>query len=186
MRDLILATIGITVGALPATGQGLHEVPQRFAYVQPVGLVFGVGTAGLEFAIGRTTSVEVGGIAVYSQEDGVAIYGGGPGVGVRQYFGQGRLAGLVVGARTNLVRLTGDNASADNRFIALSLRTRESRWYFGLAGSLGYRLLARSGFFFEPLFAYQFLGGTEPIVPGADDAQDRVGPVLGISFGLAW
>lgn len=186
MRDLILATIGITVGSFPAIGQGLHEVPQRFAYVEPVGLVFGVGAAGLEFAIGRTTSVEVGGIAVYSREDGVAVYGGGPGVGVRQYFGQGRLAGLVVGARTNLVRLTGDNSSADNRFVAVSLQTRESQWYFGLAGSLGYRFLTRSGFVFEPMFAYQFLGGTEPIVPGAGDAQNRVGPVLGVNFGLAW
>ncbi len=184
-----LWSILIALLLLPTSGsaQGLLQVPQRFAYIQPIGLALGMGYAGLEFAVGRTTSVEIGGVGVYSEEDGIKVYGGGPGIGIRQYFGQGEAAGVVIGGRADGIFLWGDNFDAQRRFLGVGgLAERNNEFYVGLGMMMGYRWVTASGFFAEPLVSFEFLIGPDSIVPGSQDALDRVGPSIGVAFGWAW
>jgi len=177
-----------TLLLLPVTAvaQGLREVPQQFAYVQPIGLALGVANAGFEFAIGRQTTVEIGGVGVYSIRDGIKIYGGGPGMGIRQYLGGGEVGGPVVGIRTDAAWLTADNRKADAAFLTVgNLRGKESAFYLGIGAMVGYRWLSRSGVFVEPMVGYEFFAGEKPLVAGSQRLQDRLGPTAGIAFGFA-
>ena len=169
------------------TGQGLRQVPQHFAYVQPAGMLLGLGTVGFEVAVGRRVGLEVSGVGVYSTEDGVRIGGAGGGVGIRRYFGEGELAGLVMGARIDAIWLEADNSDADRRFIAIGqLAAREQAVFVGFGGTVGYRWLSRSGLYLEPLFGYEFLAGPHPLVAGSQDVQNRVGLIAGLAIGFAW
>ncbi len=187
MKPLINFLIALLLATTSGQAQSLRQVPQRFAYVQPIGLAFGIGQVGLEFVLGRTTSIEVGGVGVYSEEDGIKLFGGGPGIGIRKYFGQGEAAGLVIGGRTDMVLLWGDNFDAERRFLGVGgLGDRSNELYLGLGVLLGYRWVAASGFFAEPLVSYEFLAGPDVIVPGSQDVLDKIGPSVGIAFGWAW
>ncbi len=187
MNKLLFATFAVCALPQAAESQGLREVPQRFAYVQPVGLLIGVGTAGMEFAVARTTTIEVGGLGVYSQKDGIEIYGGGAGLGVRQYFGEAEVAGLVVGGRIDGVWLQGDNSNATRRFLSTgSLATRSSHVYLGLGVLVGFRWVSTRGWFAEPVISYEYFAGPRPLVPGSRNLQEELGLSMGIAFGLAW
>ena len=181
-----LILIGVAgPGALAA--QGLREVPQRFAYVQPLGLLVGIGTAGFEFTVSRTTTIEVGGIGVYSEKDGIKIYGGGPGIGIRQYLGGGEAAGVVVGGRVDGVWLEADNAGSTRGFLATGLlRERRDHLYLGMGVLLGYRWISTAGWFAEPMISYEYLAGPRVLVPGSRDLQQELGLSLGVAFGVAW
>ena len=187
MNKLLIGTLAVIAAPHTALSQGLREVPQRFAYVQPIGLLVGVGTAGLEFAIGRTTTIELGGIGVYSQKDGIRIYGGGPGIGIRQYVGEAEAAGMVVGGRIDGVWLEGDNSNATRRFLASgALSDRRDHLFLGMGLLIGYRWVSTKGWFAEPMISYEYLAGPRPLVPGSRDLQDELGLSVGIAFGLAW
>lgn len=167
--------------------QGLRQVPQRFAYIQPAGILLGMGTAGLEFAVGTHIGLEVSGVGVYSREDGVLVRGAGGGLGVRRYFGEGELAGVVIGARVDGVWLEADNSDADRRFIAVGpFESRDDGLYFGIGATLGYRWLSRAGLFLEPVVGYEFLAGPRPLVAGSQDLQNRIGFIGGLAIGFAW
>jgi len=186
MRLRTVVTAALLLVPVHLAGQGLRQVPQRFAYIQPMGLAFGVANAGIEFSIARQTTVEIGGVGVYSVEDGIKIYGGGPGLGIRQYFGGGEVDGLVIGLRTDVAWLTADNSGADAGFLSIgSLRSRESDFFVGFGAMLGYRWLSRSGFFLEPMFGYEFFVGQRPLVAGSQRLQDHLGPTLGVAIGFA-
>jgi hypothetical protein len=156
-------------------------------FVQPLGLILGVGTVGVEFRLGRTTTLEIGGVGVYSQEDGVRIYGGGPGIGLRKYFGEAEAAGLVVGGRADGVWLEADNFNATRRFLATdALRDRRDHVYLGLGLLLGYRWVSTGGWFAEPAMSYEYFVGPRPLVPGSQDVQDGLGLSFGVALGLVW
>jgi hypothetical protein len=187
VRKLAAATIFVVTCATGLQAQGLREVPQRFMYVQPLGLVLGLGQVGAEFAVGRSTSIEVGGIGVYSREDGVEIFGGGPGIGVRKYLSGAELSGFVVGGRLDGVWLRGDNRDADSRFLGVGgLRSQESSMYLGVGLLMGFRMVSTSGFLIEPSISYEYLAGPRPLVPGSQDLQELLGLSGGIAFGWAW
>lgn len=187
MQRLLILAMASLLAPQSVGAQGLREVPQRFVFVQPLGLVLGVGSAGLEFRVGRTTTVEVGGVGVYSQEDGVRIYGGGPGVGLRKYFGEAEAAGLVLGGRVDAVWLRADNGDAVRRYLATSpLRRTRSHLYAGIVALFGYRWVSTAGWFVEPSVGYEYFAGPRPLVPGSSDLQDHLGPSIGIAFGTAW
>lgn len=187
MRKLAACTAMVVWLASGLEAQGLREVPQRFMYVQPIGLLLGLGQVGAEFAIGRTTSVEIGGVGVYSREDGIEIYGGGPGLGLRKYLGGAELAGFVVGGRVDGVWLRGDNRDADRQFLGVgSLQSAESKVYVGIGMLMGYRWVSSGGFLIEPSASYEYLAGPRPLVPGSQNLQERLGISLGIAFGWAW
>lgn len=187
MRYLALPTIFLLGLARQGCGQALREVPQRFAYLQPVGILVGVAQAGFEIALSRHSTIEFGGVGVYSREDGVEVYGGGPGVGVRRYFGRGEIGGLVIGARVDGVVLRGDNSDADRRFLGTGfLRERDEAFFAGFGGLLGYRWIATSGFFVEPMIGYEFFAGPESIVPGSAAILDDLGFSMGVGVGWAW
>lgn len=187
MRKLATCTALVVGLASGLEAQGLREVPQRFMYVQPVGLLLGLGQIGAEFAVGRTTSVEIGGIGVYSREDGVEVYGGGPGVGFRKYVGTGQLSGFVIGGRVDGVWLRDDNRDADRQFLGVGpLQATESNVYVGIGMLMGYRWVSTGGFLIEPSAGYEYLAGPRPLVPGSQDLQERLGISLGIAFGWAW
>lgn len=169
-----------------SAAQGLRQVPQRFAYIQPVGLFLGVGTAGLEFRVGRSTTIEIGGIGVYSVEDGIRMYGGGPGLGIRRYLNPAEAAGPVVGARVDGVWLEADNRDADAGFLAGPLGTRRSHLYLGAGALFGYRWVSTSGLLIEPSLSYEYFVGPRPLVPGSRSLQDELGFALGLAFGWAW
>jgi hypothetical protein len=179
-----LMLVPLTAGVLQA--QGLRQVPKRFIYVEPVGLLFGMGTVGIESALGRSTSWELRGVGVYAQEDGVELYGGGGGLGLRQYFGGGEIGGPVLGIFGDGVYLAGNNFQAYPGYIQAGFRTEDNAWYFGLGGLAGFRFVSTSGLFFEPQVTYQYLFGPRPLVPGSQHLQDRVGFTLGVAFGAAF
>jgi hypothetical protein len=187
MKKILLITLGGL--GLPAAlvGQGLRQVPQRFAYVDAVGLALGIGTVGVEFATSRSTTLEVRGVGVYSQRDGVKIYGGGPGIGIRKYFGQAEIGGMVLGARVDGVWLEADNSDALHQHLSTGFfEDRQNSVYLGLGGMLGYRFLGTSGWFFEPTISYEYFVGPRPLVPGSQDLQDGLGFAVGLAFGFAW
>ena len=66
VKTLLLVALAGLMAPQSLGAQGLREVPQRFAFVQPLGLVLGIGTVGMEFAVGRTTTLELGAVGVYS------------------------------------------------------------------------------------------------------------------------
>ncbi len=183
MKKILLITLGGL--GLPAAlaGQGLRQVPQRFAYVDPVGLALGIGTVGVEFTVSRTTTFELRGVGVYSKRDGIKIYGGGPGVGIRKYFGQAEVGGMMLGARMDGVWLEADNSDA---LLTGFLAGRQSSLYLGVGGILGYRFVGTSGWFFDPTISYEYFVGPRPLVPGSQDLQDRLGFAVGLAFGFAW
>lgn len=158
-----------------AAAQGLRNVPQRFVEIQPAGLLLGIGSGQIEFAVGRNTSISVGGVAVYSEQDGVQIRGGGGGIGVRHYPASGELRGTVVAARVDVVSLE-----------ASSPWTRRSRLYLGVAGFVGHRFLANSGFFFEPRIGYEYFVGPRPLIPRSQQLQDDLGLIIGVAVGHSW
>ena len=183
----MLMGLALLVAPQSLLAQGLREVPQRFVFVQPLGLILGVATAGVEFKIGRTTTLEIGGVGVYSQEDGIKIYGGGPGVGVRKYLGAAEAAGLVVGGRVDGVWLRADNTRAQQQFLTTQLlRERRDHLYLGVGLLFGYRWLSTSGWFAEPAISYEYFAGPRPLVPGSRDLQDQLGLSIGVAIGLAW
>ena len=189
-RVLILSALWATL-AQAAHGQGLRQVPQRFMYVEPLGLVFGIGTVGIEHAIARTTTVELRGVGVYAKQDGVQMAGGGGGLGIRQYFGGGEVEGFVLGAFADGVYLTGEYY--DSRYVPGYIQAGfgpgapASSFYVGLGGLTGYRFLSKgSGFFVEPQVAYQYLIGDRPLLPGSQYLQDRLGFTLGLALGVAF
>lgn len=187
MKKTLLITLACM--GLPAalTGQGLREVPQRFAYVQPVGLVLGIGTVGVEFTTGRTTTLEVGGVGVYSEKDGIKIYGGGPGIGIRKYFGQAEVAGMVLGARVDGVWLEADNSGARRQYLTTGfLQDRQSSFFLGIGGLIGYRFLSTGGWFAEPAMSYEYFAGPRTLVPGSRELQNQLGFAVGLAFGFAW
>lgn len=187
MKKILLITLGGL--SLPAAlaAQGLRQVPQRFAYVDPVGLALGIGTVAVEFALSRTTTLEVRGVGVYSQRDGIKIYGGGPGIGIRKYFGRGEIGGLFLGPRVDVVWLEADNSNALHQHLGTGFfEDRQNSFYLGVGGVLGYRFVGTSGWFFEPSISYEYFVGPRPLVPGSQDLQDRLGFVVGLAFGLAW
>ncbi len=187
MRNRTLMGLALLVAPQSLLPQGLREVPQRFVFVQPLGLIVGVGTAGVEFNLGRTTTLEIGGVGVYSQEDGIKIYGGGPGVGVRKYLGAAEAAGLVVGGRVDGVWLQADNTRAQQQFLTTPLlRERRSHLYLGVGLLFGYRWVSTSGWFAEPAISYEYFAGPRPLVPGSRDLQDQLGLSVGVAVGLAW
>jgi hypothetical protein len=175
MKTLAVTLALMLGGNATLAGQRLREVPQRFAYVQPVGLVAGIGTAGLEFAAGRRTTIELGVLGVYTTEDGVELYGGGLGLGFRRYFAAGEPAGFFGGLRVDGVRLVGrDNV------------VREEGVYLGLGALFGYRWLTRSGLLFEPVAGYEFLIGPRPLIQGSGRLQNELGLLVGLGIGWAW
>ena len=183
---LIAAALSATL-ATAAGAQGLRQVPQHFIYVEPLGLVFGIGTVGLEKAVGRTTTVELRGVGVYAKQDGVQISGGGAGLGLRQYFGGGEAEGFVLGVFGDGLYLTGDYYLGSPGFIQAGFDTRSTAFYFGVGGLTGYRFLSsRSGFFLEPQVAYQYLIGPRPLIPGSEYLQRRLGFTLGLALGAAF
>ena len=183
---LIAAALSATL-ATPAGGQGLRQVPQHFIYVEPLGLVFGIGTVGLEKAVGRTTTVELRGVGVYAKQDGVQISGGGAGLGLRQYFGGGEVEGFVLGVFGDGLYLTGEHYLGSPGFIQAGFDTRPTAFYFGIGGLTGYRFLSsRTGFFLEPQVAYQYLIGPRPLIPGSEYLQRRLGFTLGLAVGTAF
>lgn len=175
MKFFVAVAAALALVNTQLTAQGLREVPQRFALIQPAGLLVGLGTAGIELGVGRRSSVELGGIAVYSREDGVRISGGGGGIGFRYYPNSGELSGTVVGARLDVISLNGK-----------SLRTNRTRPYLGVGGFVGYRWLTRSGLVVEPVIGYEYLAGRRPLVPGARIVQDGLGLILGVGIGHSW
>jgi hypothetical protein len=182
---LLLSTI-VSFGT-SVQAQGLRQVPQRFAFVQPAGMLLGMGTAGFEVAMGRRTGLEVSGVGVYSKEDGIEIHGFGGGVGIRRYFGEGELAGLVIAARVDGIWLEGDNSRADRQFLSIGpFESRERSVYLGVGGTVGYRWVSRAGFYLEPLAGYEILAGPRPLVAGSQDLQNRLGWLGGMSIGFAW
>ena len=186
MRNKILLGLVLFVAPQSLPAQGLREVPQRFVFVQPLGLILGVGTAGVEFNIGRTTTLEIGGVGVYSQEDGIKIYGGGPGVGIRKYLGAAEAEGLVVGGRVDGVWLRGDNTRAQRQFLTQQLRERRDHVYLGVGLLFGYRWASTSGWFAEPAISYEYFAGPRPLVPGSRSLQDALGLSVGVAVGHAW
>ena len=187
MKKFALLVLAGWVTPQSLVAQGLREVPHRFVFVQPLGLILGVGTVGVEFRLGRTTTLEIGGVGVYSQEDGVRIYGGGPGIGLRKYFGEAEAAGFVVGGRVDGVWLEADNSNANRRFLATEpLRDRRDHVYLGLGLLLGYRWVSTGGWFAEPALSYEYFAGPRPLVPGSQDVQDGLGLSLGVALGLTW
>ncbi len=187
MKAVLVSVVAMVISVGEVGAQGLRQVPQRFAYIQPIGLSLGVGQLGVEFAVGPHTTIEIGGVGVYSQEDGIQIYGGGPGVGVRQYFGRGEVGGFVVGARIDGVWLEADNFDATRRFLAIGdLRERDSAIYVGFGALAGYRWVSTSGLFLEPMISYEYFAGHRPLVPGSENLQEELGISLGVAFGVAW
>ena len=187
MRNKMLLGLALIVAPQSLLAQGLREVPQRFVFVQPLGLILGVGTAGVEFNIGRTTTLEIGGVGVYSQEDGIKIYGGGPGVGIRKYIGEAEAAGIVIGGRVDGVWLRADNTGAQKQFLATQpLRDRRDHLYLGVGALFGYRWVSTAGWFAEPAISYEYFAGPRPLVPGSRDLQAHLGISVGVAFGLAW
>jgi hypothetical protein len=184
---LIAATLSATL-ATAAGAQGLRQVPQHFIYVEPLGLVFGIGTVGLEKAIARTTTLELRGVGVYAKQDGVQISGGGAGLGLRQYFGGGEAQGFVFGIFGDGLYLTGDYyGGRAPGYLQAGFETRATSFYFGLGGLTGYRLLSsRTGFFMEPQVAYQYLFGPRPLIPGSQYLQSRLGFTFGLALGAAF
>ena len=187
MKKLLVATLIMWAAPHAAESQGLREVPQRFAHIQPIGLLIGLGTAGVEFSVRRTTTVEVGGLGVYSEKDGIKIFGGGAGLGVRQYFGEGEAAGMVVGGRVDGVWLQGDNSGATRRFLSTGpLSSRRGHLYLGMGLLVGFRWVSTNGWFAEPMVSYEYFAGPRPLVPGSRDLQEELGLSAGIAFGVAW
>ena len=187
MKRCLLTILVAGVFPQAATSQGLREVPQRFAHVQPLGLIVGMGTAGYEFTVGRTTTIQLGGLGVYSEKDGIKIYGGGGGIGVRQYVGEGEAAGVVIGSRIDAAWLQADNSSARRGFLSTGfLTSRRSHLYLGLGASLGYRMVSKSGWFAEPTISYEYFVGPRPLVAGSRDLQEELGLSVGIALGMAW
>lgn len=175
MRLGIFVILAATSLPLSLAAQGLRSVPQRYVHLQPAGLLLGIGTAGLEVAVGRTTTVELGGIGVYTEEDGFRIYGGGGGVGVRHFLGSGEPAGAMIGARVDGLWLVGENP----------LR-REGHPFLGVGVVVGHRWVTRTGLLVEPVLGYEFLIGPEPLVGGTRALQEDLGLIVGISLGWAW
>jgi hypothetical protein len=187
VKTLALVALAGLVAPQSLGAQGLREVPQRFVFVQPLGLALGIGTAGVEFTLGRTTTLEIAGVGVYSQEDGVRIYGGGPGIGLRQYFGLAEVGGVVVGARVDGVWLEADNSNATRGFLASGfMAERNSHMYLGLGGLAGFRWVSTRGWFVEPSVGYEHFFGPDPLVPGSQDLQDTLGLLVNLAFGVAW
>jgi hypothetical protein len=183
----MLLGLALLVAPQSLLAQGLREVPQRFVFVQPLGLILGVGYAGVEFNIGRTTTFEIGAVGVYSQEDGIKIYGGGPGVGIRKYFGEAEAAGIVIGGRVDGVWLQADNSDAQRQFLTTPLlQQRRDHLYLGMGVLFGYRWVSIGGWFAEPAISYEYFAGPRPLVPGSGDLQDNLGISVGVAFGLAW
>jgi len=178
----------IAAACMPATviAQGLREVPRQFVYVEPVGLLLGFGSVGLERTVGRHTTVNFAGIGVYSEKDGIRIYGGGLGVGVRRYFGGGEAAGLAVGTRVDGLWLIGDNRNSTNQFLGTTLPEKTDSPYLGINLFTGYRIVSRSGVFFEPTVGYEFLVGPTPLVAGSRQMQREMGFSAGLMMGMAW
>lgn len=186
MRVPLLLSLLALTPAPALVAQGLREVPQRFAYVQPIGLALGVGQVGIEFPLTRTSSIEVGGVGVYTREDGIEIFGGGPGIGFRQYLGSGQHAGFVVGGRVDGVWLRGDNRDATIEFLGGTLRETDSSLYLGLGILMGYRFISRGGILLEPMVGYEYFGGDRPLVPGSRNLQEELGFSVGLGVGFAW
>lgn len=187
MWNKMLLGLALLVAPQSLLAQGLREVPQRFVFVQPLGLILGVGTAGVEFNIGRTTTLEIGGVGVYSQKDGIKIYGGGPGVGIRKYLGTAEAAGVVVGGRVDGVWLQADNTQAERQFLTTELlRGRRDHLYLGVGLLFGFRWVSTSGWFAEPAISYEYFAGPRPLVPGSRNLQDELGLSVGVAVGLAW
>ena len=187
MWNKMLLGLALLVAPQSLLAQGLREVPQRFVFVQPLGFILGVGTAGVEFNIGRTTTFEIGAVRVYSQEDGIKIYGGGPGVGIRKYFGEAEAAGIVIGGRVDGVWLQADNSDAQRQFLTTPLlQQRRDHLYLGMGVLFGYRWVSIGGWFAEPAISYEYFAGPRPLVPGSGDLQDNLGISVGVAFGLAW
>ena len=188
MKTAFMAAVLSATLATAAGAQGLRQVPQHFIYVEPLGLAFGIGTVGLEKAVGRTTTIELRGVGVYAKQDGVQISGGGAGLGLRQYFGGGEVQGFVLGIFGDGLYLTGDYYGP---FVPGHLQAgfdiRPTSFYFGLGGLTGYRFLSsRTGFFVEPQVAYQYLFGPRPLIPGSQYLQSRLGFTLGLALGVAF
>ncbi len=187
MRNKMLLGLSLIVAPQSLLAQGLREVPQRFVFVQPLGLILGVGTIGVEFNIGRTTTFVIRGVGVYSQEDGIEIYGGGPGVGIRKYFGEAEAAGLVIGGGVDLVWLQADNTGAYRQFLATPpLQDRRDHLYLGVGALFGYRWVSTAGWFLEPVISYEYFAGPRPLVPGSRDLQNNLGLSVGVAFGVPW
>jgi hypothetical protein len=141
----------------------------------------------VEFTVGRTTTLELGGVGVYSQEDGIRIYGGGPGIGLRQYFGQAEVGGAVVGVRVDGVWLEADNSDATRGYLGSGfLAERDSHVYLGLGGLFGFRWVSTSGWFLEPSVGYEHFFGPDPLVAGSQSLQDKLGFLVNLAFGVAW
>jgi hypothetical protein len=183
MKTILLITLGGLGLPVALAGQGLRQVPQRFVYVDPVGLALGIGTVGVEFTLSRSSTLELRGVGVYSKRDGIKIYGGGPGIGIRKYLGRAEVGGMMLGARVDGVWLEADNTEA---LFSGFLAGKESSFYLGVGGVLGYRFVGTSGWFFEPTISYEYFIGPRPLVTGSQDLQDRLGFAVGLAFGLAW
>ncbi|MBI4421456.1 MAG: hypothetical protein HY560_11585 [Gemmatimonadetes bacterium] len=166
----LLASLASVLGA-----QQLRKVPQRFAFVQPIGLLVGIGSVGFEFAVGRRTTFETGGLGVYTREDGVRVFGGGPGVGVRRYVHTGEPAGLFLGARADALWLHGEAAGE-----------RAASVFIGLGALGGYRWLTRAGAVIDLVAGYEALLGPRPLVAGSRPLQDDLGPIVGSAVGWSW
>ena len=184
-RTLLLAVAGLIVSQ-PISAQGLREVPQRFAHVQPLGLILGIGRVGFEVTVARGTTVELGGVGVYSQKDGIRLYGGGAGVGLNRFFGEGEAAGVVVGARLDGVWLQADNSGALAGFLSGPLRGKDQHIYVGVGGHVGYRFVSAAGWLVEPTVGYEYFIGPRPLVAGSRGLQNDLGITVGLAFGWAW
>lgn len=175
MRAIAMVAMLLATAPVALTGQQLRQVPQRFIYVQPLGLVAGIGTAGVEFATGRRTSVEVTVLGVYTGVDDVELFGGGAGIGFRRYFRSGETAGTFGGIRVDGVRLTARDDFGEARSA-----------YLGLGALVGHRWVTRGGMMFEPLIGYEFLIGPRPLIARSDRLQRDLGVLLGVGVGWAW
>lgn len=175
MRSVVMV-ICVTL-AIPTllAGQQLRKVPQRFAYVQPVGLAAGIGTAGLEFAVGRRTTMEVGVLGVYTAVDDVQVYGGGGGVGFRRYFRSGEPAGMFAGLRLDGIGLIGRDALE-----------KGSATYLGVGAILGHRWTARSGLIADAVIGYEALAGPRALIPSSRRLQEDLGLLVGLALGWSW
>lgn len=175
MRLVYLVPALLAAFAPDLAAQQLRKVPQRFAYVQPLGLIAGIGTAGFEFAPGHRTTVEIGGLGVYTDEDGVRLFGAGGGLGARRYLGSGEPAGLFLGARADAVWLRSETAVE-----------RASSMFLGLGLLGGYRWVTRGGVLIETVAGYEGLFGPRPLISASGRLQDRLGLILGVGLGWAW
>jgi len=128
-----------------------------------------------EFAVGRNTTVSIGGLAVSRNEDGIEYRGAGGGFSLSYFPGAGEPSGFGVSVRADFISIR-----AESRFA----RNREP--YFGLGVTARYRLLTRSGFFLQPLVGYEFLAGEERPVGGSDTITENLGLIAGIGVGVAF